>query len=83
MSRKKNKAQNAFQTALAGLPPEQRQIVTWLQNVKFKRKLFGGVDEADVWRKLEELNALYEKALLIQRTGSGNCTPEEEEGAEP
>ena len=44
-----------------------RQISDWLQTVKFKRKLFGGVDEADVWKKIEELNALYEKMLYAER----------------
>ena len=29
--------------------------------------MFGGVDEADVWKKLEELNGLYDEALLAER----------------
>lgn len=44
-----------------------RQISDWLKTVKFKRKLLGGVDEADVWKKIEELNALYEKILYAER----------------
>ncbi len=40
------------------------EIRQWLQSVKFKRTRFGGVDEADVWKKLDELNSLYEKALI-------------------
>lgn len=40
------------------------EIEEWLQTVKFKKVKFGGVDEADVWRKIDELNSLYEKALI-------------------
>lgn len=45
----------------------QAEIVQWIKRLKFKRKLIGGVDEADVLKKLEELNGLYEKALLNER----------------
>lgn len=58
------------------LTPELGEIYSWLQNVQFKRLLLGGVDEADVWRKFEELNALYEKAIIAEREryrGSLNC----------
>lgn len=43
------------------------EILGWIQKLRFKRKLFGGVDEADVLKKIEELNSLYEKALLAER----------------
>ena len=33
-------------------------IASFLKTVKFKRKLFGGVDEKDVWKKIDELNEL-------------------------
>lgn len=46
----------------------QKEILGWLKSVKFKKKLFGGVDEDDVLKKLEELNSLYEAALLSERT---------------
>lgn len=42
-------------------------IIEWLRKMKFKRKLFGGVDEDDVLKKMEELNHLYEMALLNER----------------
>lgn len=29
--------------------------------MKFRRTVFGGVAESDVWRQLEELQALYRK----------------------
>lgn len=41
-----------------------RDIVLWIRQLKFKKKLFGGVDEEDVLKKIGELNSLYEKALL-------------------
>lgn len=40
------------------------EIKEWLKTVKFKKKLFGGVSEVDVWKKINELNAMYERALL-------------------
>lgn len=43
------------------------KIAPWLANVKFRKKLLGGVDPEDVWKKLEELNTLYENALLAER----------------
>ncbi len=42
------------------------KIVHWLSQVKFRPRLFG-VDQADVWKKLEELNSLYDKALVAER----------------
>ncbi len=42
-------------------------IAGWLQKVKFKRSFIGGVREEDVWMKISELNALYEKALEAER----------------
>lgn len=50
--------------AADNLPEELAEIRRWLSEVRFRRTLVGGVDEADVWKKLEELNALYEKAFI-------------------
>ena len=41
-----------------------QEIKEWLDSVSFKKTKFGGVDEADVWKKIDELNSLYEKALI-------------------
>ena len=38
---------------------EQQRISKWLQEVRFKKAFFGGVEEADVWKKIEELNSMY------------------------
>lgn len=53
--------------AAENLTSEQKSVLDWLNTTKFKRKMFGGVDEADVWRKIEELTALYEKAVAAER----------------
>ena len=37
-------------------------------DVKFRKNLLGGVDEAAMWKKLEELYALYEAAIRAERT---------------
>lgn len=60
---------------------EQARIQAWLKQVRFKKSAFGGVNEADVWKKIAELNTLYEAALsaerarydalLAERTGPG------------
>ena len=50
-----------------GLRPQYAEISEYLRTVRFRKKAFGGVDEADVWRKLGELNALYEKLLIADR----------------
>ena len=44
-----------------------QEILDYVKGMKFKRQLFGGVDPDDVLKKLEELNRLYETALLQER----------------
>ena len=46
---------------------EQERIQKWLEQVRFKNAFFGGVDEADLWKKIAELNSLYEAALSAER----------------
>lgn len=46
---------------------EQERIQKWLKQVRFKKTLFGGVEEADLWKKIAELNSLYEAALSAER----------------
>ena len=50
------------------ISPEQEAIIQWFRTVKFRKKLLGGVDEAAMWKKLEELYALYEAAICAERT---------------
>ena len=46
---------------------EQKRIMAWLKKVRFRRQLFGGVSERDVWKKIEELNNMYNLALIAER----------------
>ena len=47
---------------------EEQAVIDYLKTVKFKKRI-GGVDEADVWKKIGEINALYEKLLVAQKAG--------------
>ncbi len=50
------------------LAPElEERIANWLQKVKFRKKIFGGVDEADVWQKINALNDIYKEAWIAER----------------
>lgn len=56
---------------------QMQSICDKLKAMKFRKRLFGGVDEADVWRQLESLQqeyqavydaqAAYYQALLDER----------------
>ena len=62
-------------------PPEyQQQIESWLKQVKFRRRLFGGVDEAQVWTKIRELNDIYQKALIAERARYDALLAEQSKG---
>lgn len=49
------------------LSQAQQKLLSWHKSVKFRRSLFGGVDEGDLWKKLGDLYALYDKALWAER----------------
>ena len=44
----------------------QQKFAELFRNLRFRRCLIGGVDEADVWRQLETIQKEYEKILEIQ-----------------
>lgn len=46
---------------------ERLRIKKWLKEVRFKKTILGGVNEADVWKKIAELNELYEAELAAER----------------
>lgn len=50
------------------ISPEQEAIVRWFRTVKFRKSLLGGVDEVSMWKKLEELYALYDASIRAERT---------------
>lgn len=56
-----------FEDDAMPLNHEQERIQRWLKQVRFKTALIGGVEESDVWKKIAELNTLYEAALSAER----------------
>ena len=48
-------------------PEQEQRIAGFLQKVKFRKRVFGGVSEEDVWKKIGELNEMYRQALLAER----------------
>ncbi len=42
-------------------------ISKFIKDIKFKKKLFGGVDELEVWNKIEALNLEYKELYQIQQ----------------
>ncbi len=65
---KKQKPQRLAGAEETCISPEQEAIIRWFRTVKFRKNLLGGVDEAAMWKKLEELYALYEAAIRAERT---------------
>lgn len=58
-------------------------VSEYLKKVRFKKKTVGGVDERDVWKKLDELNNLYKAALIAERSRYNTllkCIKESAEG---
>ena len=55
------------ETNTTALNHEQEKLRQWFQEVKFRKVLFGGVDEIQLWKKLEELNQIYETSLSAER----------------
>ena len=49
------------------LNQEQLSIINWLKTVKFRKQIIGGVNEEDVWKKIHQLNEMYEAALRAER----------------
>ena len=46
---------------------EHEKLKEWFRTVRFRKVLFGGVDEIHLWKKLEELNQIYETSLSTER----------------
>lgn len=58
---------------------ESREIIKCIQQMHFRKKFFGGVDEMDVWRQLEALQIEYEKQMMKQKIRSDAVLKEREE----
>lgn len=61
----KNKKENENKSK-DELQDEEGKIADYLEKLRFRRQFFGGVSEQDVWKKINELNELYQEALKIQ-----------------
>lgn len=56
-------------TVVPQLPenPYQKKIADWLGKMKLRRVTFGGVSERQVWKRIGELNEMYQQMLAIER----------------
>lgn len=74
---KKTPAANETQQNLSQQAYDEKlyAISQYLAKVKFASRMMG-VDEADVWRKLEKLCELYEDALTAERMKSAQLERE-------
>ena len=46
---------------------QEKHISYFLAKLKFRKQVFGGVRETDVWKKIGELNDMYRQALIAER----------------
>ena len=46
---------------------EHEKLLKWFQTVEFRKVLIGGVDEAHLFKKLEELNQIYDSVISAER----------------
>lgn len=42
-------------------------VALYMKQLRFKKKIFGGVLEMDVWRKLEQLHHQYQTVFTVQQ----------------
>lgn len=61
---RESKAERFSQTE--ALNHEHEKLKEWFRTVRFRKVLFG-VDEVHLWKKLEELNQIYENSLSAER----------------
>lgn len=55
------------------------EIATLLKGLRFQKKIFGGVDERDVWKKLQLLQKEYRAAFEAQEERSKALLEDREE----
>lgn len=61
---------------------EQLQIINWIKEVRFRKQFFGGVNEQDVWKKIETLNEMYDAALKAERVRYDVLLEQQRRGSE-
>ncbi|MBQ8200167.1 MAG: hypothetical protein IJZ74_00190 [Clostridia bacterium] len=47
--------------------PWQKKIADWLGKLKLRKVMFGGVSEKQVWKRIGELNEMYQAMLQAER----------------
>lgn len=47
--------------------PCQQKIADWLGKMKLRKVMFGGVSERQVWKRMGELNEMYQEMLKLER----------------
>ena len=62
-----NKMNNTTDSVFEPQSQELKDVVAFLKTVKFRRRIIGGLDERSVWKKLDELNRLYDAAIRAER----------------
>ena len=73
MKKKRSGKKEAVMLEQSGFPQtealnhEHEKLKEWFRTVRFRKVLFGGVDEVHLWKKLEELNQIYEISLSAER----------------
>ena len=60
----------------------EARIAEWLRKVKFRKQIFGGVSQGDVFKKIGELNDMYREALIAERARYDALLAERSGGAE-
>lgn len=60
----------------------EARIAEWLRKVKFRKQIFGGVSQSDVFKKIGELNDMYREALIAERARYDALLAERSGGAE-
>lgn len=61
---------------------EQLEIINWIKEVRFRKQFFGGVNEQDVWKKIEKLNEMYDAALRAERVRYDVLLEQQRRGSE-
>ncbi|MBQ8556024.1 MAG: hypothetical protein IJ438_09165 [Clostridia bacterium] len=67
--RRRRKDNPPAQVNVPALPenPYQQKIADFLGKMKLRKVTFGGVSEKQVWKRIGELNEMYQKMLEVER----------------
>lgn len=55
------------------------EIAQYLKTLRFRKRIIGGIDEADVWKQLADLHKEYQHAFDIQAEVSQALLGEKEQ----